>query len=240
MSLASKLMHAYFNFVYNPVYDFSTGRLNRYRELQERCISKLELEDDDRVLCVGTGTGNEILHILRANRNVSIVGVDYSAVALRRAYSKARKLGKEIEVLLMNAGCLEFATARFDKVICLHVMDFIEDNMGATSEIFRVLKDGGQFVITYPSGREGPKLAANLLGDNIRHAFNSKNHRMLALAQSLAQILAGIVYLPLVFRPKQKYNSRGELEAMITQFTVDDFQIEEDPIYQDFIVYGEK
>ncbi|GAH52079.1 unnamed protein product, partial [marine sediment metagenome] len=50
----------------------------------------------------------------------------------------------------------------------------------------------------------------------------------------------GIVYLPLLFRPKQKSYSRRELEVMITQLTTADFQIEEDPVYQDFIVYGTK
>jgi len=50
----------------------------------------------------------------------------------------------------------------------------------------------------------------------------------------------GIVYLPLLFRPNRKSYSRSELEAMITQLTTGDFRIEEDAVYQDFIVYGRK
>ncbi len=102
MRLTEKLLRAYFNYAYNPVYDFTTARLNRYRKLQERCVGKLELRDKDRVLCVGLGTGNEILHILEMNRNVSIVGVDYSHTALRKAYRKALALGKKIEALVME------------------------------------------------------------------------------------------------------------------------------------------
>jgi ubiquinone/menaquinone biosynthesis C-methylase UbiE len=233
-------MQAYFNHAYNPIYDFATGRLNRYRQLQERCVDKLELKDKERVLCVGVGTGNEILHILHRNRNVSIVGVDYSHTALRRAYRKAQTLGKKIELLIMDARFLRFPAGSFDKVLCIHVMDFVEEKEKVTNEILRVLKDGGRFVITYPSDKEGPRLAVNLLSDSVRHSINSGKHRVRALLESLAQILGGIVYLPLLFRPKGKSYSRSELETMITQLTTGDFQIEEDSVYQDFIVYGEK
>ncbi len=51
----------------------------------------------------------------------------------------------------------------------------------------------------------------------------------------------GFVYLPqLIFRPKKRVYSRRELKAMIAQLTDGGFQIEEEPVYQDFIVYGRK
>ena len=240
MNLGSRMMQAYFNYAYNPVYDFTTARLNRYRRLQERCVGKLELEDNDRVLCVGLGTGNEIFHILEMNRNVSIVGVDYSHTALQKAYKKALALGKRIEVLTMDARNLEFAAGNFDKAICLHVMDFVEENEKVTGEIIRVLKDGGQFVITYPSHKEDANLGLNLLKDSVRHSISSGKHRIRVFLELLAQILVGVVYLPLLFRPRRKAYSRSELEAMITQLTAGDFEIEDDPVYQDFIVYGKK
>lgn len=240
MSLAEKLKRIYFDSVYNRVYDFTTGRLNRYRKLQSICVSKLELRDGDKVLCAGVGTGNEILHILQTGRNVEIFGVDYSKIALKKAYKKALRFGSEIKVLIMDVRRLEFAAASFDKVLCLHVMDFIEDNGETTKEMLRVLKRGGQFVITYPSGKEGPRLGVNLLTDSVRQGIDSGKPRIRALSESLAQMLVGIVYLPLLFRPKRKSYSRSKLEAMITQLTTGDFEIEEDPVYQDFIVYGTK
>lgn len=240
MSFAGKLTQAYFNIAYNQVYDFTTARLSLYQKLQGRCTSKLELRNNDKMLCVGLGTGNEILHVLQRNRNVNIVGVDYSKTALQKAHKKALRLGKEIELFLMDARRLEFAAGSFDEVLCLHVMDFVEDNEQVTYEILRVLKRGGQFVITYPSDKEGAKLGFNILKDIIRHNINSGKHRIRALSESLAQMLVGIVYLPLLFRPKRKSYSCSELEAMIGQLTTGGLQIEEDPIYQDFIVYGRK
>ncbi len=233
-------MKAYFNFAYNPVYDFTTGRLNLYRKLQERCVGKLEFEDNDRVLCVGVGTGNEIFHVLEMNRNVSIVGVDYSYTALQKAYKKALAWGKEIEVLTMDARCLEFAPGSFDKVLCIHVMDFVEENEKVTDEILRVLKDGGQFVITYQSYKEGLRLGLDLLSDSVRQGVNSGKHRIRALLEFLAQMLVGIVYLPLFLRPNKMSYSRQELQTLLSRLTTGYFQIEEDVIYQDFIVYGKK
>jgi len=235
-----RLMKAYFNFAYNPVYDFTTGRLNLYRKLQERCVGKLEFEDNDRVLCVGLGTGNEIFHILEMNRNVSIAGVDYSYTALQKAYRKALAWGKEIEVLAMDARCLEFTTGSFDKVLCIHVMDFVEENEKVTGEILRVLKVGGQFVITYPSDKEGAGLGLNILKDIFRHNPDAGRYRALALAKSLGQILVATVYLPLLLRTKKRSYSHNELQATISRLKTRDFQIDEDPLYQDFIIYGIK
>lgn len=237
--MGTKLMQLYFDFIYNPVYDLTTARLPLYQGLQKACIDKLEFEDNDKALCVGVGTGNEIIRILRVNSKVSIVGMDCSDTALKKAYKKALTWGKEIEVLAMDAQSLEFTTGSFDKVLCLHVMDFIEDDRKATAEILRVLKEGGQFVITYPSDKEGVKLGVNLLKDSIRHNINSGKF-IRVLPQLLAQILVGIVYLPLLFRPKKRFYSRRELEAIFSGLTGGDFQIEEYPMYQDFIVYGRK
>ena len=240
MSIAEKLKRIYFDSVYNRIYDSMTAQLNRYRKLQSICVSKLELRDGDKVLCAGVGTGNEILHILQTKRNVEIFGVDYSRIALEKAYKKALRFGSEIKVLIMDVRHLEFAAASFDKVLCLHVMDFVEDSRQVTNEIFRVLRDGGQFVITYPSAKEGLKLGCNLVKDMVRTNLRSGRHRVKVIVDIVVQVLMGFVYLPLVFRPKKRFYSCCELQAMIAQLTNGGFQIEEDPVYQDFIVYGRK
>jgi len=240
MGFTRKLMQAYFNYAYNPVYDFTTGRLICYHRLQERCVGKLDFKDNDRVLCVGVGTGNELYHILRRNGNVSIVGIDYSHAALQRAYTKALAQGKETELLIMDARLLQFPAASFDKVLCIHLMDFVEDNEKVTGEILRVLNHGGHFVITYPSRKEGPRLGLNLLKEGMRRDIDQGKARIRILFESIARVVAGTAYLPLLFRPQRKSYSYSELRAMITQLTTAALQIEEDPVYQDFIVYGEK
>ncbi|MBE9514470.1 MAG: class I SAM-dependent methyltransferase, partial [Chloroflexi bacterium] len=210
MSFAGKLLETYFDLVYNPVYDFAAARFPRYRELHATCVASLELKDNDRVLCVGLGTGNEALHILQRNRDVNIVGVDFSKTALRKARKKALKWGKEIELLVMDAHQLQFPAESFDKVLCLHVMDFVEDGREVTSEIVRVLKQGGEFVVTYPSAREGLGLGCNLLRDSVSSELGSGKRSVRVLLGFLAQMMVGLVYLPLLLRPKRKSYSRDE------------------------------
>jgi len=125
-------------------------------------------------------------------------------------------------------------------VLSIHVMDFVEENKKVTNEILRVLKNGGQFVITYPSEKEGARLGFNLLKDSIRHNTDSGKRLIRTLSGFLTQVVVGAVYLPLLLRPKKRFYLRHKLEAMIAGFAIEDFQIEEDAIYQDFIVYGRK
>ncbi|MFC2045674.1 class I SAM-dependent methyltransferase [Chloroflexota bacterium] len=240
MSFTGKFIKAYFNNVYNQVYDSTTARLSSYFRLQQRCISKLKFKDGESVLCIGLGTGNEIAHVFKANKNVSITGVDYSRRALITAYQKALDLGKEIRVVVMDAQQMEFEAATFDKVICLHVMDFIKDPKMATGEIFRVLKDGGQFVVTYPSHVEDVRMARSLIKDNINHNSGLWKSRVRAFHGLLSLIPTCFVYLPLFSRPGKVHYNNSELQKFITELASVHFQIEEDPIYHNYIVHGYK
>jgi len=236
MSFAEQLLKAYFNYIYNPVYDATTARLHHYHELQAKCISLLGLNDGDKVLCVGVGTGNEIMGISQANCSVEIVGIDYSTTALQKARRKARNSGRPVDLRTMDAQQLQFPNGSFDRVICFHVMDFVPDCQRVSSEIMRVLKHGGQFLITYPSKKEGTKLAFNLLKDGI----GCKTSRRRYFMELMMLLTLGAVYLPLLFRPGRKEYSREQLRDMFFTLSTEMFHIEEDPVYQDFIVYGRK
>ena len=239
MNLAENLVKAYFNWVYNPVYDITTGRLSAYRNWQKRCVGKLLFEEGDSILCVGIGTGNEILYILDGHSKIEVVGVDFSERALRRAYRKGLKRGKKLKVIKMDAQNLQYPAESFNKALCLHVMDFIEDDVKATEEILRVLRRGGQFVITYPSGKEGIGLGFKLFKDSIHHNSNSGNFAKI-FPELLVQMGVGVLYVPLLFRAKQRSYSRQDLEAMFAELKPAHFQVEEYPRYNDFIVSGRK
>jgi ubiquinone/menaquinone biosynthesis C-methylase UbiE len=234
------LMQAYFNLVYNPVYDFTTGRLSRYSKLQNLAISRLELKDGERLLCVGVGTGNEIRRILQANKNVDITGIDYSRTALERARKKALKLGKKITITLMNARKLEFTDGSFDKVFCFHVLDFVTDGWVATDEILRVLKPGGRFAITFPSDREGASMGYGLMKDVVRDHLNSGKNCLLAVLEMSVHLIGNMVYLPLLLRQQKRTYSHFEIESGLGGRGCKNIQIEIDDVYQDFIVSGVK
>ena len=236
------LMRLYFDGVYNRAYDLTVARLSPYRRLQAHCLDKLELNGDKSILCVGVGTGNEVLGVLARNGtgNLSLTGVDTSMSGLGRAYRKAQGRGKEIATLRMDAHRLGFRDGSFDVVLCLHLMGFLEDDARATGEVFRVLKGNGQFVITYPSGRGGPGLAGEIW-HGVREKLRAGKYTQ-AMGECLAGLGAGVLYMPasLWVRPKQGFYSLPDLKALLSSFTPGGYSIEEDPVYQDFIVYGRK
>jgi len=239
MAFRNRFTQAYFDFVYNPVYDFTTGRLYSYRKLLCKCIDKLELCGNDSVLCVGLGTGNELEYLLKSNTHIRIVGVDLSRNALRTACRKGVSAGGDIETIVMDAKNLTFPDNSFDKVICIHVMDFIDDPEKATAQIVRVLREGGEFLITYPSAKEGKKLGVNILRDSVKHRLSLGQNHARAAFHSLAQLLMGVVYVPIMLRPHSTVYSSQALKDLLSGFT-SDFRIEEYPDYCDFIVHGSK
>ncbi|MFC1929068.1 class I SAM-dependent methyltransferase [Chloroflexota bacterium] len=238
--MRTKLLRTYFDFIYNPVYDFTAAQRSLFQALQTKCIDKFtQFNEGDTVLCAGVGTGNEIVNILKRNNKVSVVGVDYSSTALHKASKKALSIGQSIHVFNMDVQNLEFESGIFDKVLCIHVTDFLQDNEKATAEITRVLKRGGEFVITYPSEKENSELGINLLKDSLHQNLRSGN-RIKGLTRFLAQTMMGTVYLPLLLRSKRKCYSSEDLQRMFVKLVDGDFQIEAYPAYQDFIVYGRK
>ena len=233
-------MQSYFNFVYNPVYDFTTAQISSYGRLQETCVNKFQFEDGDRLLCVGVGTGNEMLRIWERDRRIRITGVDTSGAGLRRAREKALRGGEGGNVLKMDAQNLGFDDGSFDKAFCHHLMGFLDDDRQATREILRVLKTGGQFVITYPSGAGGWALLAEVLQSVLRSIRSRRFGR--GIAEFLAVTASAIVNVPIAFwvRPKQGFYSRYMVERLLWDSQAEDYRVEQDEVYQDFVVYGRK
>ena len=234
------MIRKYFDYLYNPVYDITTARLNQYHQLQNKCIEKLNLCENDSVLCAGLGTGNELVTLLRKKRNINITGIDYSKTALQKAAKKVKELEKTVQLMLQDARHLKFESGSFDRVLCIHVTDFVDEDRQVTTELLRVLRSGGTFVITYPSGRENTRMGFKLLADSIRNKKNTGKSIISIYLESLLQIIAGVIYLPLMFRSNRKSYQRNELEVLFSQIADSSYSIEEDPLYQDYIVYGSK
>jgi ubiquinone/menaquinone biosynthesis C-methylase UbiE len=240
IQLNQGIIRWYFNFVYTPIYDFGIAQSKPYQRLQDFCINKLTFRIGDHVLCIGVGTGNEIIKILEKENGVSITSIDTSRKALVRAYRKALKRGNKISALEMDAHKLDFADETFDKVLCLHVMGFLKDDKSATKEIVRVLKKGGQFVATYPSG-----IGSIKLGGEIAHSIwkDLKSMRFIsATMQCLAIIIGGIAYIPVSswVKPPNGFYSNEKLTEVLNSICLSKYTIDEDKSYQDYVVWGLK
>ena len=230
----------YFNCVYTPIYDFGIAQSTPYKRLQAFCLDKLTFKSSDHILCIGVGTGNEIIKILEKENDVSIIGIDTSQKALDRAYRKSLRHGKKINILQMDAHKLEFADETFDKVLCLHVMGFLENDERVMQELIRVLKKGGQCVATYPSGIGSIKLGYEV-ARSIWQDFKSMRF-ISAAKQCIAPIVGSIAYIPVSswVKPSNGFYSNHNLTEMLNSIGFSNYTIDEDKAYQDYVVWGIK
>ena len=120
------LQNVYFDLVYNPFYDVTTARLSRYKTLQQKCLRALDLRDARSLLCVGLGTGNELVAALRLAPRINASGIDLSPSALASSRRKLRLTGGAADLRIMDASAIGHPDGSFDRVLCMHVLDFVE------------------------------------------------------------------------------------------------------------------
>lgn len=95
------------------------------------------------ILDAGCGTGVFTRDIL--SRGPRVIGLDISRPMLLRAGQKAR--GYFFQAVAGDMMSLPFAGERFDKVVSMTALEFIEDGQAAVGELFRVAKKRGTIVV---------------------------------------------------------------------------------------------
>ena len=118
--------------------DSHPGFWNRIRG--EKVLEFLRPEADDRILEIGCNTGWLVQKIMGYSNNV--IGVDINFAGLRIASME--------NLLCMDAANLGFSDNSFDKVVCLHTIEHIQETGKALEEMCRVLKPSGSIVLIYP------------------------------------------------------------------------------------------
>jgi len=133
-----------------PVYDLVFGPV--FRAGRRAAIEAAE-RIGGRMLEVGVGTGISLPGYSRRNR---IFGVDISAAMLERARRRVAELQlHHVEGLeVMDAEELKFPDASFDVVIAQYVVTAVPHPEHALNEFARVVRPGGEIVITSRIGAE--------------------------------------------------------------------------------------
>jgi ubiquinone/menaquinone biosynthesis C-methylase UbiE len=109
-----------------------------------------DIEDGALVLDMGCGTGNGTLYCQEFHQ-LKTVGVDVSAEMLKLCRSKLQAAGHTPLLLRANGECLPFPTGAFDNVISFEVLEHTPTPRLFISEAHRVLKRGGEMLMTTPN-----------------------------------------------------------------------------------------
>ncbi len=125
-----------YELIHSPIYIDKINRVLKFLEPKK-----------GKFLDVGLGRGYLEKKIIKSNLKVSIYGVDFSPKTIKY-------LNKEIagNFYVANLFNLPFQDSFFETIAVLDVLEHIERNkiLQAMKEINRVLKNGGQIVISVP------------------------------------------------------------------------------------------
>lgn len=99
---------------------------------------------EGEVLEIAVGTGRNLRHY---RPKVRLTGIEYAPEMLEIARSRAKALGREVDLRLGDAQALAFEAESFDTVVITLALCTIPDDRKAAAEAMRVLRPGGLLVL---------------------------------------------------------------------------------------------
>lgn len=177
----------------------------RARKLQLSCWF-LEQNPSLQVLDLGSATGGNTLHMFSLGHVVT--SVEYSDVGVQIQKDKG------LTVIQADARDLPFPTSTFDIVVCLDVIEHIVEDRLVASEIYRVLKPGGKFLISVP---EDPNLwSAHDIAVN--HVRRYSKRALLELVESCGlkhqKVWSTLVYLRPIVKLTRRFARGSDLDLI--------------------------
>lgn len=143
-------------------YDLLSLEWPIYRVGRQAAIETLGLQAGDQVLDIGCGTGlNFALLAAAVGPTGTIVGVDFSASMLARAYARVRRHGwRNVSLVQADVGmghlAGEFGAGWFDAVLATFALSVIDDGASAWRSSLDATRPGGRVAVTdlaLPTGR---------------------------------------------------------------------------------------
>lgn len=114
-----------------------------------KILSGLDLMSGGKIIDIGCGDGY-YLHLLSSLPiNNYLLGFDYDKIVLDNA---RKNLGnKKIKLVNGSATNMQFNDNSFDNAIMTEVLEHIEDDKKALSEVYRIIKPKGVLLLTVPN-----------------------------------------------------------------------------------------
>jgi ubiquinone/menaquinone biosynthesis C-methylase UbiE len=129
-------------------YDQTIGKVKSHHDLLNLVVEESHVEPDHVILDIGCGTGLLALKFLEKN-HCFVTGIDTSQEMLGIFEKKIRVLGLEEKILCKHEDLAnsKFDEGAFDIISGTFSLHHIEDKYPMIEKIFKMLKNGGKFII---------------------------------------------------------------------------------------------
>ncbi|MDZ4752413.1 MAG: class I SAM-dependent methyltransferase [Flavobacteriales bacterium] len=122
---------------------------------RELCKWKATAPDKAHILDAGSGFGQYSYFMSKMNDKYCILGLDVKSDQVCECNTFFRKLGRD-NIVFKVADLLKLDKPNcFDLVLCVDVMEHIEEDVAVMSNYHRSLKEGGLLMISTPSDQGG-------------------------------------------------------------------------------------
>ena len=176
-------------------------------------VIKNWIENGSEVLDLGCAGGfmAEALNY----RGATVTGIDPAAKAIDAARTHATATGISIRYDVGVGEDLPYEAGQFDAVVCVDVMEHVDDLARVLAEVTRVLKPGGTFLFDTINRNAVSRLGAVTIAENILHLLPKGTHdpmlfikpRELRIAIGNADLVPG----PMTGLGPRGINRRGDL-----------------------------
>lgn len=117
---------------------------------KKKAIEYLDLSDEDKVLDVGTGTGQILPWIIKKKEGGSVIGSDISEGMIEKALrrlSSTSSTNVTTKVVYDDIEDSKFTSDNFDKIIATFTFTTVANLDEAIAECARILKSDGKMII---------------------------------------------------------------------------------------------
>lgn len=121
-------------------------------EKYRRIISEANIKKGHNILDVGTGTGVLIPYILEMEKEVNIFVIDFAERMIEKL--KEKNFPSNVKPFVMDIRKTIFKDNFFDRIVVNSCYPHFEEKPSVLREIYRILKEGGLFIISHPTGRK--------------------------------------------------------------------------------------
>ncbi len=118
--------------------------LGMHRLWKKRFIEIVEIEENDTIIDVGSGSGDIAKEIIKTKFKTNLYLLDLNKEMLNEGKKRLKK-NKNINFILGNAEKLDFKSNYFDKYLISFCLRNITEYIESVKEAYRVIKPGGKY-----------------------------------------------------------------------------------------------